>query len=195
MEGTICDRLLCNDHADALPVRMDGADACNRCLKTTCENKHRCGTAKVNPYDAPKQSSAPAPAPAPAVSAALSIGAGAGTVQEAGIANRVMLKRVWHKRVPITASLETQSGLNGAPEYNSGDISAQLKVGFGLNHVNATINWRGIQFITGGAVCAKWWRGDWYGTEEGFGMLNVQGNRVTWEYVDYEWTARRPVGQ
>lgn len=65
----------------------------------------------------------------------------------------------------------------------------------GHTHVNATINWRGIQFITGGAVCAKWWRGDWYGTEEGFGILNVQGNRVTWEYVDYEWTARRPVGQ
>ena len=54
------------------------------------------------------------------------------------------------------------------------------------------LQWRGTRFITGGAVCGKWWRGVWHGTEEGFGVLTLTGNRVDWEYVDYGWEARRP---
>ena len=61
-------------------------------------------------------------------------------------------------------------------------------------HVNETMEWRGIKFITGGAVCAKWWRGQWYGTEEGFGVLNLKGSQVNWRYVDYGWNAQRPRG-
>ena len=49
-------------------------------------------------------------------------------------------------------------------------------------------------FIVGGAICAKWWRGPWQGTEEGFNVITLQGNQVTWEYVDYGWEARRPPG-
>ena len=59
-------------------------------------------------------------------------------------------------------------------------------------HVNERLEWRGTTFITGGAVCARWWRGPWYGTEEGFGVLTLDGDRVDWEYVDYGWEARRP---
>ena len=59
-------------------------------------------------------------------------------------------------------------------------------------HVNEMLRWRNTTFITGGAVCAKWWRGPWYGTEEGFGLVTLRGNQVDWEYIDYGWTARRP---
>jgi len=59
-------------------------------------------------------------------------------------------------------------------------------------HVNERVWWRGTTFITGGAICAKWWRGPWHGTEEGFGVLTLEGNQVGWEYVDYGWEARRP---
>ena len=61
-------------------------------------------------------------------------------------------------------------------------------------HVNEMLRWRGVTFITGGAVCGKWWRGAWYGTEEGFGVLTLDGDRIDWRYVDYGWEARRPAG-
>ena len=63
-------------------------------------------------------------------------------------------------------------------------------------HVNADIRWQNTRFITGGAVCAKWWRGPWHGTEEGFGLLSVsRDGAVHWQYIDYGWEARRPVGE
>ncbi|MCZ7591264.1 MAG: metallophosphoesterase [Kiritimatiellae bacterium] len=65
----------------------------------------------------------------------------------------------------------------------------------GHNHVNELLRWRDTTFITGGAVCAKWWRGPWFGTEEGFGVVTLRKENVDWEYVDIGWTARRPPNQ
>ncbi len=59
-------------------------------------------------------------------------------------------------------------------------------------HVSEMLRWRDTTFVTGGAVCAKWWRGPWYGTEEGFAVVTLRRDRVDWEYVDMGWTARRP---
>ncbi len=54
-------------------------------------------------------------------------------------------------------------------------------------HVNEMIRWRGTTFITGGAICGKWWRGNWYGTEEGFYDITLSWNHVECSYVDYGW--------
>ncbi|MDJ0950169.1 MAG: metallophosphoesterase [Alphaproteobacteria bacterium] len=59
-------------------------------------------------------------------------------------------------------------------------------------HVSELLRWRGTTFITGGAVCAKWWRGPYFGTEEGFNAVTLRGDRVEWEYLTYGWQARRP---
>lgn len=59
-------------------------------------------------------------------------------------------------------------------------------------HAQEVIRWRKTTFITGGAVCAKWWRGSWHGTEEGFNIITLKENHVDWEYVDYGWEAQRP---
>jgi 3',5'-cyclic AMP phosphodiesterase CpdA len=59
-------------------------------------------------------------------------------------------------------------------------------------HVDEMLRWRGTTFITGGAVCGKWWRGAWHGTPEGFGVLTLRPDRVDWEYVTYGWVAQRP---
>jgi 3',5'-cyclic AMP phosphodiesterase CpdA len=59
-------------------------------------------------------------------------------------------------------------------------------------HVSESLRWRDTTFITGGAVCAKWWRGNWQGTEEGFCVITLRGDRVEREYIDYGWEARRP---
>jgi 3',5'-cyclic AMP phosphodiesterase CpdA len=45
----------------------------------------------------------------------------------------------------------------------------------------------GKTFVTGGAVCGSWWKGDYYGTEEGFLLVHVEGDEFSWEYVDYGW--------
>lgn len=49
----------------------------------------------------------------------------------------------------------------------------------------------GIHFITGGAVCGNWWDGPYGDTEEGFIVLNVEGEEFTWEYIDYGWTVKK----
>lgn len=59
-------------------------------------------------------------------------------------------------------------------------------------HVKELLIWRDTTFITGGAVCGRWWRGPWHGTQEGFNVITLTGNRVEWDYVDYGWEARRP---
>jgi 3',5'-cyclic AMP phosphodiesterase CpdA len=61
-------------------------------------------------------------------------------------------------------------------------------------HVDELLRWRGITFVTGGAVCGKWWRGAWHGTPEGFGVLTVEKRHVGWQYFGFGWQARRPVG-
>ncbi len=59
-------------------------------------------------------------------------------------------------------------------------------------HVNEMLRWRGTTFVTGGAVCGKWWRGAWHGTPEGFVALTLQPDRVDWQYLTYGWVAQRP---
>ena len=47
-----------------------------------------------------------------------------------------------------------------------------------------------IHFITGGAICAAWWRGPYRGDEEGFVLVKVNGSEFTWEFVDYKWEVK-----
>ena len=48
----------------------------------------------------------------------------------------------------------------------------------------------GTSYVTGGSVAAAWWEGPYYGTEEGFVLLKVVDNEISWEYVDYGWEAQ-----
>jgi len=59
-------------------------------------------------------------------------------------------------------------------------------------HVEETLRWQQTRFITGGALCGKWWRGSWHGTGPGFGVVTLGRDRIDWEYRDYGWTPRRP---
>jgi 3',5'-cyclic AMP phosphodiesterase CpdA len=59
-------------------------------------------------------------------------------------------------------------------------------------HVNELLRWRDTTFITGGAVCGKWWRGSWHGTAEGYGVATLRPDRVEWDYRTYGWQSRRP---
>jgi 3',5'-cyclic AMP phosphodiesterase CpdA len=59
-------------------------------------------------------------------------------------------------------------------------------------HVTERLQWKNTTFITGGAISARWWRGPWHGTKEGFNIITLQDNRVDWQYVNYGWEAKRP---
>jgi len=61
----------------------------------------------------------------------------------------------------------------------------------GHMHLYEEIKVRGVQFITAGAVSASWWGGDYYGTQEGYLIVECDENDFSWEYVDYGWEPQK----
>lgn len=62
----------------------------------------------------------------------------------------------------------------------------------GHQHIHEEIKLQDVQFITGGAVSAGWWGGAFWGTEEGFLLVEIdENNHFSWEYIDYGWTAKK----
>jgi 3',5'-cyclic AMP phosphodiesterase CpdA len=103
----------------------------------------------------------------------------------------------------LTALYQVTEGITEAPEANRVVVNNSevielfaehnlLLVLQGHLHVEEMLRWRRSTFITGGAICGKWWRGSWHGTPEGFGVITLRPDRVDWEYRGYGWTARRP---
>jgi Icc protein len=54
-------------------------------------------------------------------------------------------------------------------------------------HIIEDIYAGGIHFITGGAISGSWWNGPRGEMEEGFLLVNVDGEDIDWEYVDFGW--------
>ncbi len=54
-------------------------------------------------------------------------------------------------------------------------------------HVLEDVTIGGIRFITAGAVSANWWEGPLDGMEEGFVLVQIKGETIDWEYVDFGW--------
>lgn len=54
-----------------------------------------------------------------------------------------------------------------------------------LNVLNKTT------FITAPSVSGKWWRGKQHNVEEGFIKINVDGDKVDYEYIDFKWEPER----
>jgi predicted phosphodiesterase len=61
----------------------------------------------------------------------------------------------------------------------------------GHMHLYEEIKVKGVQFITAGAVSASWWGGSYHGTEEGYLMINIDGDDFDWEYIDFGWEAKK----
>jgi 3',5'-cyclic AMP phosphodiesterase CpdA len=58
----------------------------------------------------------------------------------------------------------------------------------GHQHLHEELFVKDTWFLTGGAVSAGWWRGEFHRTQEGYMLVNVdaEGN-FSWEYIDYGW--------
>lgn len=57
----------------------------------------------------------------------------------------------------------------------------------GHTHINERVNWKGIDFITTGAVSGNWWTGPRLGFPEGYAVLDVAGDKVSWRFESYGW--------
>lgn len=59
----------------------------------------------------------------------------------------------------------------------------------GHTHICEKVDFKGCQFITSGAVCGNWWKGARMGFSEGFGLIQVNGDRAEWSYQTYGFQA------
>lgn len=62
----------------------------------------------------------------------------------------------------------------------------------GHTHVNEMVLWRGVPYITSGAVCGNWWKGTRMGTPEGFTVVTVANGRLTTRYETYGFKTIAP---
>ncbi len=52
----------------------------------------------------------------------------------------------------------------------------------GHTHINETVLWHGVPYITSGAVCGNWWHGTRLGTPEGFTVVTIANGKLTTRY-------------
>ncbi len=62
----------------------------------------------------------------------------------------------------------------------------------GHTHVNETVLWRDVPYVTCGAVSGNWWHGTHLGTPEGFTVVRVEENRLSTRYVTYGFRSVDP---
>ena len=94
--------------------------------------------------------------------------------------------------VPLVTAIGSYSPAKGRfviPEYTNGpqvvDLLARyntLGVLQGHTHINEIVVWRGIPFMTSGAVSGNWWHGPRWGTPEGITVCTVEGGKLTTRY-------------
>ena len=62
----------------------------------------------------------------------------------------------------------------------------------GHTHVNERVEWRGVPYITSGAVCGNWWQGTRLGTPEGYTVVSVRGGKLSTRYETYGFRSVDP---
>ena len=62
----------------------------------------------------------------------------------------------------------------------------------GHTHINEAVIWKGVPYVTGGAVCGNWWHGTRLGTPEGFTVVTVSGGKMTTRYETYGFQTIAP---
>jgi 3',5'-cyclic-AMP phosphodiesterase len=97
--------------------------------------------------------------------------------------------------VPVPATEPKHHGLSVA---NANEVIALfeghnvLGVLQGHTHINETVMWKGVPYITSGAVCGNWWHGTRMGTPEGFTVVDVKGGKLSTRYETYGFKSVDP---
>jgi 3',5'-cyclic-AMP phosphodiesterase len=62
----------------------------------------------------------------------------------------------------------------------------------GHTHVNEKVMWKGVPYITSGAVSGNWWHGTRMGTPEGFTVVRVEQGKLSTTYETYGFRSVDP---
>jgi 3',5'-cyclic-AMP phosphodiesterase len=62
----------------------------------------------------------------------------------------------------------------------------------GHTHVNEMVLWKGVPYVTSGAICGNWWHGTRLGTPEGFTVVSVANGKMTTRYETYGFKSVAP---
>ena len=62
----------------------------------------------------------------------------------------------------------------------------------GHTHINERVIWKDIDFTTTGAVSGNWWKGPRLGFPEGYAVLDISGDKVSWRFESYGWQSPAP---
>ncbi|WP_263383727.1 metallophosphoesterase family protein [Granulicella arctica] len=100
--------------------------------------------------------------------------------------------------VPVAPNAPPTATHHGLSVANSSDVidlfAAHNVIGVlqGHTHINERVEWRGVPYITSGAVCGNWWHGTRMGTPEGFTVASVANGRLTTRYETYGFQTVAP---
>ena len=62
----------------------------------------------------------------------------------------------------------------------------------GHTHINEKVTWKGVPYITSGAVSGNWWHGTRMGTPEGFTVVRVEQGKLSTTYETYGFRSIDP---
>ena len=94
--------------------------------------------------------------------------------------------------------VKTPPAHNGMTVTNSADViklfAGHNVIGVlqGHTHVNERVEWHGVPYLTGGAVCGNWWKGTRLGIPEGFTVVSIRGGKLTTRYETYGFKSVAP---
>jgi 3',5'-cyclic AMP phosphodiesterase CpdA len=67
-----------------------------------------------------------------------------------------------------------------------------LAVFQGHTHINEVVQFRGIHYVTSGAVSGNWWHGTRWGIPEGFTVVSLRNGKIDWRYETYGFQSIDP---
>jgi 3',5'-cyclic-AMP phosphodiesterase len=75
------------------------------------------------------------------------------------------------------------------PIFKEHNVLAVLQ---GHLHINEVDTFKGIPYVTCGAVCGNWWHGTHEGTPEGFTVVSLRDGKISWRYETYGFKSVDP---
>jgi 3',5'-cyclic AMP phosphodiesterase CpdA len=111
------------------------------------------------------------------------------------VALHIPLVTAFSSYVPAPASEPKNHGLTVINAYEvialfeGRNVLAVLQ---GHTHVNERVVWKGVPYITSGAVCGNWWHGTRMGTPEGFTVVRLENGKVSTRYETYGFESVAP---
>jgi Icc protein len=75
------------------------------------------------------------------------------------------------------------------PLFDGHNILAVLQ---GHLHTNEVDTFKGIPYVTAGAVCGNWWHGTHAGTPEGYTIVSLRNGKISWRYETYGFQSVDP---